>query len=164
MRKTLKKIISRICTVISLRHIPHGAECLCNFKCKFTTKTRIGNDCHFNGMHIYGDGIVSIGDHFHSGKNIKILTTFHDYDHGTKLPYGEATYSRDVLIDEYVWLGDDVLILGGVEIGEGAVIQAGSVVCKDIPPFSVCGGHPAIPFKYRNMEHYNEIVSKTWRK
>lgn len=164
MRKIVKKIISRLCSLVSLHRIVHGTGCLCNFMCKFTRKTRIGNDCHFNGMRIYGDGLVSFGDHFHSGKNIKILTTFHDYDHGTKLPYDDGTYSRDVVIDEYVWLGDDVLILGGVKIGEGAVIQAGSVVCKDIPPFSVCGGHPAVPFKYRNMEHYNEIVSKTWRK
>lgn len=47
--------------------------------------------------------------------------------------------------------------IGGVEIGEGAVIQAGSVVCKDVPPLAIAGGHPAIAFKYRNREHYDQL-------
>lgn len=47
--------------------------------------------------------------------------------------------------------------LGGVSIGEGAIIQAGSVVCKDIPAFAIAGGHPAIPFKYRNQKHYETL-------
>ncbi len=42
-------------------------------------------------------------------------------------------------------------------IGEGAIIQAGSVVCKDIPPLAIAGGHPAIPFKYRDKEHYENL-------
>ena len=47
--------------------------------------------------------------------------------------------------------------LGGVKIGDGAIIQAGSVVCKDIPPYAIAGGHPAIPFKYRSEEHYKNM-------
>lgn len=49
------------------------------------------------------------------------------------------------------------MILGGVTIGEGAVIQAGSVVCKDVPPLAIAGGHPAIPFKFRDKEHYYKL-------
>lgn len=56
--------------------------------------------------------------------------------------------------------GNNVIILGGVKIGEGAIIQAGSVVCKDIPPFAIAGGHPAIAFKYRNKDHYQELKKK----
>lgn len=44
-----------------------------------------------------------------------------------------------------------------VKIGDGAIIQAGSVVCKDIPPYAIAGGHPAIPFKYRSEEHYKNM-------
>jgi len=44
-----------------------------------------------------------------------------------------------------------------VNIGEGAIVQAGSVVCKDIPAYAIAGGHPAVPFKYRNIEHYNKM-------
>lgn len=98
-----------------------------------------------------------IGDNFHSGKNIRILTTFHNFDHGTALPYDNTSYDRDVIIEDNVWLGESVIILGGVTIGEGAVIQAGSVVCKDVPPLAVAGGHPAVPFKYRDKDHYYEL-------
>ena len=105
-------------------------------------------------MNISGNGHVIIGNNFHSGKNIRVLTTFHNYDKGEALPYDNTSYSKDVIIEDNVWIGESVLILGGVTIGEGAVIQAGSVVCKDIPPLSIAGGHPAVPFKYRDRDHY----------
>ena len=108
-------------------------------------------------MHISGNGKVVIGDNFHSGKNIRILTTFHNFDHGTALPYDATSYDRDVIIEDNVWLGESVMILGGVTIGEGAVIQAGSVVCKDVPPLAIAGGHPAVPFKCRDEEHYYKL-------
>ena len=50
-----------------------------------------------------------------------------------------------------------MIILGGVTIGEGAIIQAGSVVCKDVPPLAIAGGHPAAAFRYRDKEHYFKL-------
>ncbi len=50
-----------------------------------------------------------------------------------------------------------MIVLGGVTIGEGAIIQAGSVFVKDIPPLAIAGGHPAVPFKYRDKEHYYRL-------
>ncbi len=154
MKRFIKKIFSKLNTFISLRGIIHGKGCRCNFRCHFSKNTVIGTNCHFNGMSISGNGKVVIGDNFHSGKNIRILTTFHNFDHGTAIPYDDTTYDRDVIIEDNVWLGENVMILGGVRIGEGAVIQAGSVVCIDVPPLALAGGHPAIPFKYRDKEHY----------
>ena len=119
--------------------------------------TEIGNNCHFNGMNISGNGRVVIGNNFHSGKKNRILTTFHNFDHGTALPYDNTSYDKDVIIEDNVWLGESVMILGGVKIGEGAVIQAGSVVCRDIPPLAIAGGHPAVPFKYRDKDHYYKL-------
>ncbi len=107
-------------------------------------------------MNISGNGKVIIGENFHSGKNIRVLTTFHNFDNGTALPYDNTSYDRDVIIEDNVWLGESVMILGGVTIGEGAVIQAGSVVCKDVPSLAIAGGHPAVPFKYRDKGHYHE--------
>ena len=54
-------------------------------------------------------------------------------------------------------LGDITLVNIGVTIGDGAIIQAGSVVCKDIPPYAIAGGHPAEAFKYRNIERYEKL-------
>jgi acetyltransferase-like isoleucine patch superfamily enzyme len=64
---------------------------------------------------------------------------------------------KDVVIEDNVWLGNNVIVLPGVTIGEGAVIQAGSVVVKDIPALSVAGGHPAKVFNMRDIEHYNKL-------
>ena len=111
-------------------------------------------------MIIRGQGKVKIGNNFHSGRGIKVITTFHNFDHGSAIPYDNTSYSRDVIIEDNVWIGDSVIILGGVMIGEGAVIQAGSVVCIDVPAFAVVGGHPAVPFKYRDIEHYNKLKSE----
>ena len=140
-------------TRYSLRKITHGENCKCNFRCKFSPYTKMESNCHFNGMFISGNGKVVIGNNFHSGKNIRILTTFHNWK-GEALPYDETSYSKDVIIKDNVWLGESVIILGGVTIGEGAIIQAGSVVCKDVPPLALAGGHPAVPFKFRDKEQY----------
>lgn len=157
MKSLIKKLLTKFMTALSLRGIQHGSGTKCNFRCRFTHKTKIGNNCHFNGMNIAGGGVVKIGDNFHSGKHIRIITTFHNFDKGNALPYDETSYNRDVVIEDNVWLGESVLILGGVTIGEGAVIQAGSVVCKDVPPLAIAGGHPAIPFKYRDKDHYFKL-------
>ncbi|MCH5190398.1 MAG: acyltransferase [Oscillospiraceae bacterium] len=160
MKSLIKKLVSKFWSAVSLRGIKHGNGCKVNFKCNFSPNTVIGNNCHFNGMNISGSGKVIIGDNFHSGKNIRILTTFHNFDRGNALPYDDTVYSKDVIIEDNVWLGESVMILGGVTIGEGAVIQAGSVVCKDVPPLALAGGHPAVAFKYRDKEHYDRLKAE----
>jgi acetyltransferase-like isoleucine patch superfamily enzyme len=124
---------------------------------KVTSKTILGKNVSFNGMHIGGCGEVRIGDNFHSGKECMMITQNHNYDTGTKLPYDEEYICKDIVIEDNVWLGNRVIILGGVIIGEGAIIQAGSVVVKDIPKYAIAGGHPAKVFKYRDIEHYNKL-------
>ena len=93
---------------------------------------------NFNGMRISGGGKVRIGDYFHSGTGCQIITHIHNYE-GDAIPYDSTYLHKDVTIGQCVWLGNNVIILGGVTIGEGAIIQAGSVVCKDIPPYAIAG-------------------------
>lgn len=155
--RLIKRCISKFLTWFCLRGINHGKGCTCNFPCKFTKTTTIGTDCHFNGMSVSGSGKLTIGNHFHSGKHIRVITSFHNFKNGTKLPYDDTYYSKDVVIGDNVWLGESVIILGGVTIGEGSVIQAGSVVCKDVPPLAIAGGHPATAFKYRDEQHYYSL-------
>lgn len=123
------------------------------------SNTYLGRHVCFNGMQISGNGEVKIGSYFHSGFGCQIITSFHNYE-GKKIPYDETFIDKNVSIGECVWFGNNVIVLGGVKIGEGAIIQAGSVVCKDIPAYSIAGGHPAIPFKIRNIEHYKELKRK----
>ena len=54
MRAVLKSLLTKLNTAISLRgKVQHGSGVKCNFCCRFTDKTKIGNNCHFNGMHIF---------------------------------------------------------------------------------------------------------------
>ena len=56
---------------------------------------------------------------------------------------GQAMENRPVIIEDNVWIGCRAIILKDVHIGKGAVVAAGSVVTKDVPPYSVVGGVPA---------------------
>lgn len=57
-----------------------------------------------------------------------------------------------ILIGNDVWVGNDATVLGGVRIGDGAVVAAGSMVVKDVPPYAVVGGNPAKIIPYRFSE------------
>ena len=107
-------------------------------------------------MKIQGNGNVIIGDNFHSGIECMIITNIHNYDNGNAIPYN-TIISKDVIIEDNVWLGNRVTILPGVKIGEGAIIQAGSVVVKDVEKYAIAGGHPAKVFKYRDIDHYEKL-------
>lgn len=122
-------------------------------------KTRLGRNVHFNGLRILGNGKVEIGDNFHSGMDCVLLTEVHNYK-GTKLPYDETNILKEIIIEDNVWLGHGVTILGSVTIGEGAIIQAGAVVVKDIPKLGIAGGNPATVFKYRDEEHYYRLKNE----
>lgn len=107
-------------------------------------------------MRITGCGNVTIGDNFHSGSECQIITENHNYE-GSKIPYDETYICKDVIIEDNVWLGNRVMILGSVTIGEGAIIQAGSVVVNDIPAYSIAGGHIAKVFSTRDIRHYKQL-------
>ena len=117
----------------------------------------VGDHVSFNGIRITGQGGVKIGDWFHSATNIKIMLGSHDYDHGDSIPYGDTVTSKFVVIDDFVWLGSDVIICGNVHIGEGAIVAIGSVVVKDVPPYAIVGGNPAKVIKYRDIDHFNKL-------
>lgn len=125
-----------------------------------TPNTTLGNNVNFNGMKIQGSGNVIIGDNFHSGIECMIITSIHNYDNGKAIPYDDTIISKDVTIEDNVWIGNRVMILPGVTIGEGAIIQAGSVVVSDIEKCAIAGGHPAKIFKYRDIEHYNKLKNE----
>ena len=64
------------------------------------------------------------------------------------LPH-EAISRGPIIIEDDVWIGHRVIILSGVRIGQGAVVGAGAVVTKDVPPYAIVGGNPAIVLRYR---------------
>ncbi len=158
MLKKLKEIVKRLRAIWYFRLCKSGIKAFksrptVNARSRFNHNTFLGENTHFNGIRIKGGGRVTIGDNFHSGQELLFLTEFHNYL-GKKLPYDETTIVKEINIEDNVWLGDRVTVLGGVTIGEGAIIQAGSVVVSDIPKCAIAGGHPARVFKYRCEEDY----------
>ena len=121
-----------------------------------TRNVAVGEFVWFNGLRVSGRGRVVFGDNVHCGRNLRIICSNHNH-HGELLPYDRVDIARDVRIESNTWLGDDVLVLGGVTIGEGAIVQAGSVVSRDIPSLAIAGGNPAVPFRRRDAEHYERL-------
>ena len=152
--KTLYKLF------VTIRAKQFGINLHVNGWSKVSKNTILGNNVNFNGIQISGEGIVRIGDNFHSGKGCLIIAQNHNDDKGVSIPYDNTYISRGVVIEDNVWIGDRVIILDGSKIGEGAIIQAGSVVAGNIPPLSISGGHPAKPFKSRDKEHYYRLKNE----
>lgn len=98
-----------------------------------------------------------IGNNFHSGTECMIITSNHNYANGEAIPYDNTYIHKKVVIEDNVWFGNRVLVTGNITIGEGAIVAAGSVVCKNIPPLAVVGGNPAMIIKYRDKSHYNRL-------
>jgi len=118
----------------------------------------LGDNVNFNGIDIYA-GVkskITIGDNFHSGKQCMIIALYHNFE-GEYIPYDTTNIDKDVVIEDNVWIGHRVVILGGVTIGEGAIIQAGAVVVNNIEPCGIAGGNPAKVFKYRDKDHYYQL-------
>lgn len=135
----------------------YGKGLIVNGKSKLTKSTFLGECVNFNGIVIGGQGQVEIGSYFHSGKECLFITDIHNYNSGEAIPYDNTYVVKNIKIEDFVWLGSRVIVLGGVTIGEGAIIQAGSCVVGDIPPLAVAGGHPAKVFSYRDKEHFYRL-------
>ncbi len=155
IRKELRR--RRYTRYVMSRAASVGTDLRVNAPSSVTGKTQLGNHVNFNGMSIRGCGECRIGDYFHSGKECIILTQNHNFDGGATIPYDHSYDCLRVVIEDFVWIGDRVMILPGVTIHEGAIIQAGSVVVSDIPYCGIAGGHPARVFKTRDVKHFEQL-------
>lgn len=134
-----------------------GKDLRVNGPSRVNRKTVLGDNVNFNGLKVRGDGELSIGDNFHSGPDVHILTRIHNYDQGVAIPYDDTYIRKPVYIGDNVWLGLGVTVLPGVSIEEGAIIQASSTVVSDVKAGAIVGGHPAEQFSQRDMEHYTAL-------
>jgi len=102
-------------------------------------KVAIGRGTVINqGCLLYTTGGLIIGDNVSISSGAWLVTGTHDMNH----PLFPASY-EPIVIGNHVWIGVRATILAGVTIGEGAVVMAGAVVTRDVPPYAVVGGVPA---------------------
>ena len=80
----------------------------------------------------------------------------------TRMPGHPATRG-DVIVGNDVWIADNVTIMSGVRIGDGAVIACNSHVVRDVPPYSIVGGNPAKLIKYRfTRKQIEQLLTIQW--
>lgn len=138
----------------------------------------IGNNCELN---------ADIGNFCSIANNVKTIEGSHPTDRISTSPVFYSTqkqcgksFAAEQLYDDIivnpngcavsigndVWIGENVLIKGGITIGDGACIAMGAVVVKDIPPYSIVGGIPAKIIKIRFPEEKVKLLleSKWWLK
>jgi acetyltransferase-like isoleucine patch superfamily enzyme len=97
---------------------------------------------------IFGEGRVSIGNNVLMGPGSRILSsTRASFAKGTNI-YDQPEVPRPVTIGNDVWIGANAVILG-VNVGDGAIIGAGSIVVKEVPPYAIVAGNPAKLIRYR---------------
>lgn len=133
--------------------------------------TRIGHHFFANyNLTIQDDAQVTIGDYTSFGPNVTIVTPVHPLIASERRQvvnqHGELKslcYAKSVTIGNDVWLSANVTVCGGVKIGDGCVIGAGSVVTRDIPPHSLAAGVPCRVIRRiteeDSMRHKQDILA-----
>jgi acetyltransferase-like isoleucine patch superfamily enzyme len=97
----------------------------------------IGDQCQINPH-------VTIGKYVLVAPQVAIVGGDHRYDiPGMPIIFSGRDETKDTLLEDDCWIGFRSIVMCGVTIGRGAIIAAGSVVTKDVPPFEIYGGTPA---------------------
>lgn len=110
------------------------------FYTDFGKNITLGKDVFVNsGCHFQDQGGITIGNGSLLGHNVVLATINHDLNPRNN----RKNHYAPINIGNHVWIGSNATILPGVTIGDWAVVAAGAVVTKDVPPYTVVGGVPA---------------------
>lgn len=127
-----------------------GENTICNMGlyCFLPQNIKIGTYTHINrNCFIDGRGSCYIGNNVSISYNVSIITGSHNVN-----SKNFAVEFLPIRIEDYVWIGANATILHNTHIGKGAVICAGAIVTKDVPPYAIVGGVPAKIIAYRTQE------------
>lgn len=138
-RRFLGWHIGQDASIFMGQHVQMGK--LRNQKVWIGRNTVINWDCM-----LYVTGGLVIGDNVSISAGVWLVTGSHDMNDPQFVDF-----YKPIVIGNYAWIGMRATILGGVTIGEGAVVMAGAMVTRDVPPFSVVGGIPARVITQRQL-------------
>ncbi len=97
-------------------------------------------------------GPVTIGNHVILAQNIVASGLNHKYEDISRPIHEQGVTTAPITIEDECWIGANVVLVAGVTVGKHSVIAAGSVVTKDIPPYSIAVGNPARVIKRHNKQ------------
>ncbi len=103
-------------------------------------------------------GPIRFGNNLAIAQNVVFSGLNHGFEDVTIPPCDQKCTVSEIVINDDCWIGANVVVTSGVTIGRHCVIAAGSIVTKNVPPYTVVAGNPAKPIK-----KYNRISNK-WEK
>jgi len=103
--------------------------------------------CLSENVDCYAVGRVVIGDQATVSQGVRLCTASHDIASRTM-----ELVTRPIVVEPSAWVAGWSIVLPGVTVGEGAVVAAGSVVTKNVEPWTVVGGNPAKFIKKRELK------------
>lgn len=110
------------------------------------TNVTIGTDCYINqGCVLDATAPITVGNHVAFGHGVLITTSSHLI--GAPGRRSGLLKPEPVRIGDGAWLASRVVVLPGVDVGDGAVVCAGAVVTRSVPPNTMVGGVPARPIR-----------------
>lgn len=130
----------------------------------------VGNESYgeLNVVTFANNTKLRIGHYVSISQEVKFMLDVEHYtDHISTFPFKvkvlkecryEAFSKGDIVIDDDVWIGYGSIIMSGVHIGQGAIVAAGAVVAKDVPPYAIVGGVPAKVIKYRFDDNITRLL------
>ena len=121
-----------------------------DFRCEYGRNIHLGNKVIVNmNCTFLDDNRINIGNNVMIAPDVKIFTATHSVHLSERMPERKRpggsicdTIALPVTIGDGVWIGGNVTILPGITIGHNTVIEAGSVVVRDIPANSIAVGNP----------------------
>lgn len=120
--------------------VPSSLRVFPPFYTDYGKNINIGEEVFINACcHFQDHGGVTIGDGCQIGHNVVFATLNHELEPEKR----KTTRPAPIVLGKNVWIGSNATILQGVKIGDNAVVAAGAVVTKDVPPNTVVGGVPA---------------------
>lgn len=153
-----------------VHHVQFGGGNMIPENCAFANRTILGFRTTL-GTNNYFGGKVILGKYCQIGRDVAFHPTNHPITHLTtyinrQLFDGELKNLKTekiIKVGNDVWIGHGVIILAGVEIGDGAILAAGAVVTKNVEPYTIVVGNPAKPIRKRFSDKIiEELLELKW--